>query len=163
MIVKRKMRKIEGFWFFFCEFPRKNTGASPCERSRSQRRCSHSTGVRLGVFQQALASHQLLKSRLPGLHRAAPGGPISGRNTFGLLRSWLYLSRNRCFQPRQDRGPVFVFYRKCGQKRTQVGLAGVWQVRSRAALAYDAHKPRLTTSVGRQRSLSRRPSVPHHG
>src|SRR5947209_3985171 len=56
MIVKRKMRKIEGFWFFFYEFPRKNTGASPCERSRSQRRCSHSAGVRPGVFQQALAS-----------------------------------------------------------------------------------------------------------
>src|SRR5437588_4328139 len=54
MIVKRKMRKIEGFWFFFYELPRKNRGASPCERSRSQRRCSHSAGVRLGVFQQPL-------------------------------------------------------------------------------------------------------------
>src|SRR5207253_1267182 len=34
---------------------RGNRGASPCERARSQRRCSHSAGVRPGVFQQALA------------------------------------------------------------------------------------------------------------
>src|SRR6202035_5728550 len=52
---QEKNEKNRRLLVLFHEFPRRNRWASPCERSRSQRRCSHSARVRPGVFQQALA------------------------------------------------------------------------------------------------------------